>query len=139
MVPLDSEGISPVPPYSGFHYREVQCHLPDSHRLWSAFPCRSVKVLQSDVVVLQPRNGRNRRGLGSSPFARHYLGNHCYFLFLRVLRCFSSPGLPLMSYNMAPDSSSQGVAPFGNRGINGYVLLPHAYRSLSRPSSPLRA
>ena len=34
-------------------------------------------------------------GLGSSPVARHYWGNHCCFLFLRVLRCFSSPGLPL--------------------------------------------
>src|SRR5690554_1059710 len=29
-------------------------------------------------------------GLGSFPFARHYSGNHCYFLFLRLLRCFSS-------------------------------------------------
>ena len=33
-------------------------------------------------------------GLGSSAFARRYLRNHCYFLFLRLLRCFSSPGLP---------------------------------------------
>ena len=33
-------------------------------------------------------------GLGSSPFARRYLGNRCYFLFLRVLRCFSSPRSP---------------------------------------------
>ena len=31
-------------------------------------------------------------GLGSSPFARRYLGNRSFFLFLRVLRCFSSPG-----------------------------------------------
>ncbi len=31
-------------------------------------------------------------GLGSSPFARRYSGNHCCFLFLGVLRCFSSPG-----------------------------------------------
>ena len=30
--------------------------------------------------------------LGSSQFARHYFGNHCYFLFLQVLRCFSSLG-----------------------------------------------
>ena len=29
-------------------------------------------------------------GLGSSPVARHYWGNHYYFLFLEVLRCFSS-------------------------------------------------
>ena len=46
------------------------------------------------VAALQPRACRNIPGLGSSPFAHHYLGNHCYFLFLRVLRCFSSPGLP---------------------------------------------
>ena len=38
-------------------------------------------------------------GLGSSAFARRYLRNHCYFLFLRLLRCFSSPG----SLRMAMD------------------------------------
>ena len=31
-------------------------------------------------------------GLGSSAFARHYLRNRFFFLFLRLLRCFSSPG-----------------------------------------------
>ena len=38
----------------------------------------------------------DKSGLGSSPFARRYLGNRFFFLFLRVLRCFSSPGLPLL-------------------------------------------
>ena len=33
-------------------------------------------------------------GLGSSDFARHYFRNRFYFLFLRVIRCFSSPGSP---------------------------------------------
>ena len=33
-------------------------------------------------------------GLGFSDFARHYSRNHFCFLFLRVLRCFSSPGSP---------------------------------------------
>jgi hypothetical protein len=33
-------------------------------------------------------------GLGSSPFARRYWGNHFCFLFLRLLRCFSSPRSP---------------------------------------------
>ena len=33
-----------------------------------------------------------RQGLGSSRFARHYSGNHYYFLFLSLLRCFSSGG-----------------------------------------------
>ena len=31
------------------------------------------------------------------------------------------------------------VVPFGNLRIKGYLHLPGAYRSLSRPSSPLRA
>ena len=31
------------------------------------------------------------------------------------------------------------VAPFGNLRINGRLHLPEAYRSLPRPSSPLRA
>ena len=38
------------------------------------------------------------RSLGSFPFARRYSGNRCFFLFLRVLRCFSSPGYPLIGY-----------------------------------------
>ena len=29
-------------------------------------------------------------GLACFPFARHYLGNRCFFLLLLVLRCFSS-------------------------------------------------
>jgi hypothetical protein len=36
-------------------------------------------------------------GLGCSPFARHYLGNHCCSLFLPLLRCFSSQRLPLLA------------------------------------------
>ena len=81
MVPPDSNGISPVPLYSGILYRAVLARLPDSHRLWLTFPRHSAKVLQSDVEVLQPHGGRNHPGLGSSPFARHYLGNHMLFSF----------------------------------------------------------
>ncbi len=47
----------------------------------------------SNVVVLQPHCCRNNNGLGSSAFARHYSQNHYCFLLLRLLRCFSSPGL----------------------------------------------
>ena len=36
-------------------------------------------------------------GLGSSLFARRYSGNHFCFLFLRLLRCFSSPGASLVT------------------------------------------
>ena len=37
-------------------------------------------------------------GLGSSPFARRYLGNRFFFLFLGVLRGFSSPSVPSTTY-----------------------------------------
>ena len=70
--------------------RFVSLRIPDSHRLRSDFPNSSSHEMSCDVAVLQPPGCRNIRGLGSSPFARHYWGNHCYFLFLQVLRCFSS-------------------------------------------------
>ena len=35
--------------------------------------------------------------------------------------------------------AAQRVAPFGHPGITAYLRLPQAYRSLSRPSSPLDA
>ena len=41
-----------------------------------------------------PGARRHAAGLGWPPFARHYWGDHCCFLFLRVLRCFSSPRWP---------------------------------------------
>ena len=82
---------------------------------------------------------RHTRGLGCSPFARHYWGNHCCFLFLRVLRCFSSPGSPPRKISGDSRPSDGWVVPFGNPGINGHLHLHRAYRSLSRPSSPPRA
>ena len=80
-------------------------------------------------------------GLGSFPFARRYSGNRCFFLFLTLLRCFSSGGSPCMTMD---SSCSDGgllrrVSPFRNPRINGYLLLPMAYRSLSRLSSALSA
>ena len=79
--------------------------------------------------------------LGSFPFARRYSGNRCFFLFLRVLRCFSSPGsLPyVMNWRMDTWGLLKWVSPFRNLRIKGYLLLPEAYRSLSRLSSALSA
>ena len=107
------------------------------HALWLDFPEHSPHISSSDIAVLQPHTCRNTYGLGSSPFARHYWGNHCYFLFLRVLRCFSSPRSPLTLSDSRP--STCWVVPFGNLRINGHLHLHGAYRSLSRPSSPPRA
>ena len=119
--------------------RFTSLRIPDYHRLRCDFPDTSAHDASCDGAVLLPQKGRNPSGLGYSPLARHYWGNHCCFLFLRVLRCFSSPGSPLL-LNFGDGRSATGrVVPFGNPRINGHLRLPAAYRSLSRPSSPVRA
>ena len=51
-------------------------------------------------------------GLGSSDFARHYFRNRFYFLFLRVIRWFSSPGSPRMTIDSSYDSTTLLVLSF---------------------------
>ena len=80
-------------------------------------------------------------GLGSSAFARRYSQNRCFFLFLRLLRCFSSPGSLLNVMDSRQDDGGllRRVSPFRYLRIVGYLLLPEAFRSLSRLSSALSA
>ena len=93
MVLAVSIRISRVPTYSGYHLYKQSLHVRDFHPLRSDFPDKFHFRLFIMSAVLQPRSRQNGTGLGYSPFDRHYLGNHFCFLFLRVLRCFSSPGL----------------------------------------------
>ena len=107
--------------------------------LWLAFPKPFCYPLTMTYAVRTP--DCTQSGLGSFPFARRYLGNHFCFLFLRLLRCFSSPGsLYMAMYSPYSDRSfSCRVSPFRNLRVNGYLLLTVAYRSLSRLSSALSA
>ena len=92
MVPISSVWISRVPTYSGYR------------QLYQGFVYGRFSPSAVTFQLLQlPLEIRSRgpyplsittQGLGSSDFARHYFRNHCCFLFLRVLRCFSSPGSP---------------------------------------------
>ena len=45
----------------------------------------------SDIAFLQPRHRRNDTGLGSSPVARHYWGNHCLFSLPGGTKMFQFP------------------------------------------------
>ena len=116
-------------------------------RRFDAFRVRDCYLLRSvfpnlfcyaSMLYRRPQPRRQACGLGSSPFARRYLGNRGFFLFLRVLRCFSSPGFLLLCYlihiGMTAHYCSR-VAPFGHPRIEAHLQLPAAYRSLSRPSS----
>ena len=71
-------------------------------------------------------------GLGSFPFARRYLGNRFFFLFLQVLRCFSS--LRYLAFAYRPFKSG-GFPHSDYLRIFAYLQLPVAFRRLSRPSS----
>ena len=132
MVPVDSRRITHVPRYSGYHHF-VSTHCtglsPSMVELSRSIPMN----FYSDYVVLQPHKCRNIYGLGYSPFARRYLGNHYCFLFLRLLRCFSSPGMRTPKRTTRHYSS--WVTPFGNLYLTDNLRLSTAYRSLSRPSS----
>ena len=112
--------------------------LQDFHPLWCCFPGSFDLAWLRILWSYNPTIPVNRNhGLGCFPFARHYLGNHYCFLFLRVLRCFSSPGSP-PSEDGYPDNKLPGwVSPFGHPRINASLQLPAAFRSLARPSSPL--
>ena len=62
----------------------------DFHLLRSDFPDSSTN--DSSHLMWSVTPGCTHPGLGSSNFARRYFRNRCFFLFLRLLRCFSSPG-----------------------------------------------
>src|SRR5690606_38056774 len=95
-----------------------------------------------NVVVLQPRLCRNINGLGSFPFARHYLGNHCYFLLLRLLRCFSSARSRFIRhvFNMpgCPIRKSLDQVAFANpQSLSQLITSFFASESLGIPRVPL--
>ena len=89
MVPPTSHKVSRVSWYFG-----SCCCLPVSHTGLSPCLARFPKtvLLPSSSLVQSITPKDKSSGLGSSHFARHYFGNRCFFLFLRLLRCFSSPG-----------------------------------------------
>jgi hypothetical protein len=134
------------------HMKTERFNLPDYHRLRSTIPGRSVTQPfynftsgQADQIQMLPqphtRNARrlsHAHGLASSPFAHHYSGNHCCFLFLRVLRCFTSPRYHQPPYQFRRRQHPMTGAGLPHSEIPGSKLgcqLPGAYRRLPRPSS----
>ena len=108
MVLPNSHRVPRVPWYLGTGPRKPRpFRLQDCHLLWWVVPDPSTR----NAVGNFPRGrqsppdrthnpatatlaGLHRNGLGSSHFARRYSGNHGCFLFLGVLRCFTSPRSP---------------------------------------------
>ena len=77
-------------------------------------------------------------GLGSYPFAHHYLGNRSFTFFSSWYLDVSVPKVPfntLCIYVLIPKHYLWCVPTFGYPRIIAYLRLPVAFRSLSRPSS----
>ena len=91
MVPPISHKVPRVSWYSG----SCRCLPLSSTRLslsLAGFPKTILLAFSSLMQSITPRC--THHGLGSFPFARRYSGNRCFFLFLPVLRCFSSRSAP---------------------------------------------
>ena len=93
MVLDDSVRIPRVPTYSGYHQASGSFRLQGFHFLWLTFPNHSAINFRSFSWSFYPAP---QDGLACSLFARRYLGNHSYFLFLQLLRCFNSLGFLLL-------------------------------------------
>ena len=109
--------------------------------------------LSPDLVTLrgsptsapQPRTGLRQFGLGCSPFARRYSGNRVFFLFLEVLRCFSSLGSRRATYGFSDGRLGITPAGFPHSGILGskpacgsprLIAASHALHRFLAPRHP---
>ena len=71
----------------------LSLHVRGFHPLWPAFPGRSVHDQESTPWSYNPGHASLHARFGLFPVRSPLLGESLvYFLFLRVLRCFSSPG-----------------------------------------------
>ena len=136
MVPLPSDKVPRVSSYSGYRLL-LSPFAYGAFTLYGRLSQNRSARISLNYAVHTPVC--THTGLGSSHFARRYFGNRCFLLFLSLLRCFSSGGsLPYVMY-WRMDTTKWWVSPFRDLRINGYLLLPEAFRSLSRLSSALSA
>ena len=111
MVLADSHRISLSPWYSGYFRELIYFRLHGFHILWLAVPgyltnklvCNSLPYSKSGWKSHYTYDARIRvfntsKGLSYFRFARRYLGNHDCFIFLQVLRYFSSLSLLCCTY-----------------------------------------
>ena len=136
MVPANSRRIPRAPRYSGYCY---QLH-PYVYRTFTVygltFQIRSTSDKCQMSQSYNPNNAKTSSVWALPLSLATTRGITFCFLFLEVLRCFSSLSSPPFRDDR---SSTCRVAPFGNLRIKGRLHLPEAYRSLPRPSSPPRA
>ena len=135
MVPPTSQRIPRVRRYFG--YCRSLSHFVYMTLTFFGWLSHAIQLCSGVTYAVHNPRCITTSGLAFSAFARHYSRNLGWFLFLSLLRCFSSGGSPRkpMYSVYVPWFFIMGVSPFGNLRIEAYLQLPVAYRSLSRPSS----
>ena len=126
MVPLCSDRITRVPPYSS-SLIDFPFRVPGYHRLWPGFPSRSTRVHQLIVTglirVRSPLLAESRL-ISIPPVTEMFqftgFASHTYLFSMRYRLCGGFP------HSEIPGSKLD-------------CQLPEAYRRLTRPSSPSAA
>ena len=135
MVPPVSHGVSRVPRYSGYNLLNIPfaygaltlCGRPSQTfrlEIFSRDDCPQPRRINPTVWPL-PRSLATTYGISVDFSSRSYLD-----VSVQIV-----PHVHLFDSMHVTWILSMWVAPFGNSRIDGYLLLPETYRSLSRPSS----
>ena len=135
MVPPVSHGVSRVPRYSGYNLLNIPfaygaltlCGRPSQTfrlEIFSRDDCPQPRRINPTVWPL-PRSLATTYGISFDFSSRSYLD-----VSVQIV-----PHVHLFYSMHVTWILSMWVAPFGNSRIDGYLLLPETYRSLSRPSS----
>ena len=139
MVPADSRRIPRVPRYSGYRYTASDFAQGAVTRCGRTFQNVTLVLCVRYRGPTTPKAHYYASGLGSSPVARHYWGNHVCFLFLEVLRCFSSLGWRHRPVPTAAVLQTAGLSHSeipGSEVICTYPGLIAAYHVLHRLHEP---
>ena len=106
--------------------------------LWRRFPAPSPRLVSCDVAALQPRGRLDAPGLGSSPSARRYSGNHCLFSLPAGTKMFQ---FPAFAFRLSGIMFLQNIGLShseirGSKVICTYPRLIAAYHVLHRLREP---
>jgi hypothetical protein len=143
MVLADSYRISLTPYYLGSLQESFCFRLQDYHLLWFNFPENSAnKMISYSLTVMQssrkvPQHQRHNGCILECavrfrlfPFRSPLLGKSNFFLFLGLLRCFTSPSLLIRTYEFStvfPDITREGLPHSDTSGSQAVTASPKLF------------
>ena len=144
MVPVDSDKISRVSPYSGYLTEFIIFRLQDCHLLWSSFPtCSTILwISYSLCVVLQPQLVS---WFGLFPFRSPLLRKSIFLSFPPATKMFQFTGLLLHNYEFIMQYLRITISGLPHSEISGskrtycspkHIVVRHVLHQLLVPRHP---